>query len=58
MVHRLHNQREALRPVIAPARDQPDANRISAGHEPVALVFDLVNQVEPGGARSAGGRAR
>jgi hypothetical protein len=55
MVHRLHNQREALRPVIAPARDQPDANRISAGHEPVALVFDLVNQVEPGGARSAGG---
>jgi hypothetical protein len=56
VVHRLHNQRKALRPVVAPARDEPDANRISAGHEAVAVVFDLVNPIGAGRRAIGGGR--
>jgi hypothetical protein len=45
MVHSLHHQREAGRPVVPPAGDQPDAYRIAPGHQPVAVVLDLVDPV-------------
>ena len=32
-------------PVVAAAGDQPDADGIAPGHQPVAVVFDLVNPV-------------
>jgi hypothetical protein len=49
VVHGLDQERVALRPVVAPAGDQPDANRIAPGHEPEAVVLDLVNPVGAGG---------
>ena len=49
MVDRLDHQREPVRPVVAAAGDEPDANRIAARHKPVAVVFDLVNPVSAGG---------
>ena len=55
MIHGLDHEREAVRPVVAPAGDQPDADRIAAGHQPVAVVLDLVNPVGAG-RRSVGGR--
>ena len=48
MVHGLDHERIALRPVVAPAGDQPDAHGVAAGHEPVAVVLDLVNPVGAG----------
>ena len=55
MVHGLDHEREAVRPVVAPAGDQPDADRVAAGHEPVAVVLDLVKSSwRPDGGRSAG----
>ena len=53
-VHCLDHKREADRPVVAAAGDQPDADGVPASHEPVAVVFDLVNPVRAGGGRSAG----
>ena len=41
-VHGLGHQRIALRPVVAPAGDQPDAHGIAPCHEPEAVVLDLV----------------
>jgi hypothetical protein len=43
MVDCLHDKREAPGPVIAAPSQQPDARRIAPGHEPVAIVLDLVN---------------
>ena len=59
MVHSLDHERIAGRPVIAPAGNQPDANGIATGHEPIAVVLDLVNPVGAGrglvgGRRKAG----
>ena len=48
MVHGLDHERVALRPVVAPAGDQPDAHRVAPGHEPEAVVLDLVNPVGAG----------
>ena len=31
-----------------PAWDQPDAHRVAAGHQPIAVVLDLVNPVGAG----------
>ena len=42
------NQRIALRPVVAPAGDQPDAYRIAPGQQPETVVLDLVNPVGAG----------
>jgi len=47
-VHGLGHQRIALRPVIAAPGDEPDAHGIAAGHEPEAVVLDLVNPVGAG----------
>jgi hypothetical protein len=38
----------------ASSGDQPDAHRIASGHEPVAVVLDFMNPVEPDGGLSAG----
>ena len=48
VVHRLDHQWIALRPVIAPAGDQPDAHGVAPVHEPEAIVLDLVNPVGAG----------
>jgi len=48
VIHGLRHQRLARRPVVAPAGDQPDAHRVSAGHQPEAVVLDLVNPVGAG----------
>ena len=52
-VHGLGHQRIALRPVIAAPGDEPDAHGIAAGHEPEAVVLDLVNPVGAGPGSSA-----
>jgi hypothetical protein len=39
-----------------PAWDQPDAHRVAAGHQPVAVVLDLVNPVRAGRGLVGGGR--
>ena len=46
----------ALRPVVAPAGDQPDAHGVAPGHEPEAVVLDLVNPVGAGRRLVGGGR--
>ena len=46
MVHGFDHERVALRPVIAPAGNQPDADRVA----PVAVVLDFV---QPAGNRRA-----
>ena len=48
VVHSLDHKRVALRPVVAPAGDQPDAHGIAPCHEPEAVVLDLVNPVRAG----------
>ena len=40
----------------AEAREQPNANRIAARHQPVAVVLDLVNPVGAGRRSIGGGR--
>ena len=47
VVYGLDHQREAVRPVIAPPGNQADANGIATGHQPVAVVLDLVNPTGP-----------
>src|SRR4051794_34945391 len=42
IVHGHDHERVALRPVIAPAGDQTDAHRVATGHQPEAIVLDLV----------------
>jgi putative transposase len=44
-VHGLGHQRIALRPVVAPAGDKPDADRVTSRHEPKPVVLDLVDPV-------------
>ena len=39
---------------MAVAGQQADAHRIAAGHQPVAIMLDLVNPVGPNGGLSAG----
>ena len=56
VVHGLDHQRIALRPVVAPAGDQPDADGVAPGHEPKAVVLDLVNPVGAGRGLVGGGR--
>ena len=48
VVHGLDHQRIALRPIVAPTGDQPDAYRVPASHKPEAVVLDLVNPVRAG----------
>ena len=48
VVHGLGHQRIALRPVIAALGDEPDAHGIAAGHQPEAVVLDLVNPIRAG----------
>jgi hypothetical protein len=48
VVHGLGHQRIALRPVIAALGDEPDAHGIAAGHQPEAVVLDLVNPIGAG----------
>ena len=55
MVHGLDHERVAVRPVVAPAGDQPDAHGIAPGHQPVAVVLDLVNPVGAGRGLVGGG---
>jgi hypothetical protein len=56
VVHGCDQEREALRPVVAPAGDKPDADRVTTRHEPKPVVLDLVDPVgtsEPDGGLSA-----
>ena len=53
MVHGLHDQRIARRPVVASAGDKPDADGIATGHEPESVVLDFV-KFDPDGGLSAG----
>src|SRR5260221_3713216 len=39
----LDDQREAARPVVAVAGEQADAGRGAAGHQPIAVLPDLVD---------------
>ena len=55
MVHSLHDEREAAGPVVAAAGQQPDAHGIAPGHQPIAVVLDLVNPVRAR-RRFVGGR--
>ena len=48
VVQGLGHQRIALRPVIAALGDEPDAHGIAAGHQPVAIVLDLMHPARPG----------
>ena len=48
VVHGLRHQRIALRPVVAPAGDEPDADRVAPGPQPEAAVLDLMNPVGAG----------
>ena len=48
MVHRLHDQGEAARPVVAVAGKQADADGIAPGHQPIAVVLDLVDPIGAG----------
>jgi hypothetical protein len=56
VVHGLGHQRIALRPVIAVLGDEPDAHGIAAGHQPEAVVLDLVNPIGAGRRLVGGGR--
>ena len=47
VVHGLDHQREAVRPAIAAPGNQADAAGISTGHQPIAIVLDLVNPTGP-----------
>ena len=48
VVHSLDDERIARRPVVTPTGDQPDAHGVATGHEPEAVVLDLVNPVGAG----------
>ena len=48
MVYRLDNQGVAGEPVIAIACEQPNPDGITAGHQPIAVVLDLMHPVRPG----------
>ena len=54
VVHRLDDEWVALRPVFAPAGNQPDAHGVPTSHQPEAVVLDLVNPVGAGRGLSAG----
>ena len=54
MVHGLRHQRIALRPVVAPPGDKPDADRVTTRHEPKPIVLDLVNPIGAGRGRVGG----
>jgi hypothetical protein len=45
VVHGLDDEREAGGPVVASARDQPNADRVAPGHQAIAVVLDLMNPV-------------
>ena len=45
VVHSLNDERIARRPVVTSTGDQPDAHGVATGHEPEAVVLDLVNPV-------------
>jgi hypothetical protein len=45
VVHGLHDEREAVCPVVSVAGDEPDAHGVAPGHHPVAVVLDLMNPV-------------
>jgi hypothetical protein len=55
VIHGLGHQRVAVRPVVTPPGNQPDAYGIAPGHEPVAVMFDLVNPVGAGRELVGGG---
>ena len=50
MVYRLDNQGVAGGPIMTVAGQQPDADRqgIASGHQPIAIVFDLMHPAWPG----------
>ena len=48
VVHGLHDEWVAVRRIVAPTGDKPDAHRVPPGNEPEAVVFDFVNPVGPG----------
>ena len=50
----LDHERIAVRPVVASARGQPDADRVAPGHEAIPIMLDFVNPV--GAGRRAVGR--
>jgi hypothetical protein len=54
VVHGLDHEGEAVRPVVAAPGNQPDADGVAPGHQPVTVVLDLVNPV--GAGRRAVGR--
>jgi hypothetical protein len=57
VVHSLDRQRIANCPsVVAVASDQADAHGVAPGHEPEAIVLDLVNPAGPGGRPVGWGR--
>jgi hypothetical protein len=45
VVHGLDHEREARSPVVPPAGDEPNAHGVAPGHEPIAVMLDLVNPV-------------
>ena len=55
-VHRFGNERIAGRPVVAVAGQQPNADRVSPGHQPTAVVLDLVDPIGTRGRSVGGGR--
>ena len=55
VVHDLDNQRETGGPVVAASGQQPGAYRVTAAHEPIVVVLDLVNPVR---ARLSAGDGR
>jgi hypothetical protein len=55
MVHRLDDQGEAGRPIMPIAGEQADAGWITASHQAVAIVLDLVNPPRAGRRSLCGG---
>jgi hypothetical protein len=47
-VHRRDNRRIAWRPVVAVARQQPNAGAVATSHQPEAVVLDLVHPARGG----------
>jgi hypothetical protein len=45
VVDGLDNKRETVCPIITSPGQEPDADRIAPGHQPIAVVLDLVNPV-------------
>ena len=54
VVHGLRDEWVERRPVVPPACDEPDAHRVPPGHEPEAVVLNLVNPLRAGRGLSAG----